>query len=268
MDTLLDADDGFHKWTIDEMQSEAIAHTHQIERSAVIKTYTTSNTWWVFCVQNHIEWHNRDIILKQQNPDLELGPGIIGIREGEGKICTSAGVTRVALIQQTPSMKPKDTRFPKQAARRHHQFSTKYDKCGQDKVRHCWKRLFLDFLAVIKSRSISSNSMDHMTFKNASSDFSLRPGFEDAEGPLAVAPDTAGLWEMLEHSFGIQRTQVLSTSQYLYEHAAEVAKEQLEVSITPGWHSNAADFRGKTETLKNIMNVANATKMKINQTEG
>jgi hypothetical protein len=57
----------------------------------------------------------------------------------------------------------------------------------------------------------------------------------------------------------------LSTSQYFYEHAAEVAKEQLEASSTPGWHSKAADFRGKMETLKNIMHAANANKMKTNQ---
>jgi hypothetical protein len=268
IDTLLDADDGFHRWTIDEMQSSALSHSrHQQastskqfehgDSSSESSKESLESTWWTFCVQNHLEWHNRNIFFKHQNASVHLGPGIIGKREPPG-ICSSAGSTRVGVMQLP--IGSIGTFFPRVSLYPHNRLQD-YDQCHGNANTGCFTRLFPNFFAVIRSRTITSDSMDHLSVDAMKNETNFGTGKKGSESPLQLFRKDDFIWDALLHDFGVVEKRALSTSKYLYDHMEEITKEHLSARCAPGYpcHEEA------TNSLQQLLNLTTVNKQQQQQ---
>lgn len=251
IETLLDADDGLNNRGIQWIQDVAVEQTTRqqniISRSLSSPRHTVSlnSTWWVMCGTDHIEWHNRDIfkLTKQQFEEYGLTSGLTGVRHAP-TYCASAGYTRVGLT--VPGYNKEDyynsnrtsIMFPLEAYS-NHALSTGFPPCddGSTKdsnraVTHCFRRVFPNLLYILKSRSITSDSMDHMNPKR--SDYRDLSWENKTEHPLLVN-ETERTWKVLEDEFSIDRLQAWNTSMYLRENAEIIVQQNRESRCAPGF---------------------------------
>lgn len=180
IETLLDADDGLNNHGIEWIQDLAIEHaTHQQEQlEAVVETPNLNSTWWVLCGTDHIEWHNRDIYKLSNNQYEKMGltAGITGIRHAP-LYCASAGYTRVGLTiplktesttkQDESNINPSSAMLFPQEAYSNHALAVDFPFCNQTYMSGCLRREFNGKPYILKSRSITSDSMDHMNPKRS-----------------------------------------------------------------------------------------------------
>jgi hypothetical protein len=221
MDTLLDADDGLHTNGMEWLQDFAMAYS--MKQPLQKAPLSLTNSWWTVCATNHLEWHNRDVfqLTPKEYHHLGISSGITGIRE-KPEFCASAGFTRVGQMTTGPPHL-----FPKRAYVNHAGVQ-QFDECGTVTnngnivMTQCWQRAFSNIPLILKTRTITSDSMDH-----------LDPNKEDYrdlawetrdEHPLLVNASEPG-WRLLEQEFFIDRLQAWETSVYLYEHVQEIIQE-------------------------------------------
>jgi hypothetical protein len=175
IETLLDADDGLNIHGIEWIQDLAIAHATQQQRQleAVGKFPTLNSTWWILCGTDHIEWHNRDIYKLTNSAYQTMGvtAGIAGVRHAP-LFCASAGYTRVGLTLSAGNEAKLQSagnnatiRFP-QKAYRNHALARSFPFCNDTQMSECLRREFEGKPYILKSRSITSDSMDHLNPKS------------------------------------------------------------------------------------------------------
>jgi hypothetical protein len=175
IETLLDADDGLNNHGIEWIQDLAIAHAMQQQKQleAAGESPTLNSTWWILCGTDHIEWHNRDIYKLTSSAYQRMGltAGITGIRHAP-LFCASAGYTRVGLtLPSGNGAKLQSTennatiRFP-ELAYSNHALTMSFPFCNVTQMSDCRRREFEGKPYILKSRSITSDSMDHMNPKS------------------------------------------------------------------------------------------------------
>lgn len=96
----------------------------------------------------------------------------------------------------------------------------------------CFRREFPDFPFVLKSRTITSDSMDHMNPKLT--DYRDLPWHNETEFPLWVN-ETEKTWLILRNEFGIDRVKAWKTSMYLREHMDAILQQNREARCAPGF---------------------------------
>ena len=161
LDTLLDADDGLHNQGIEWMQEMAVGYA-KYQQSVLLPSVPLelASTWWIFCGTDHIEWHNREIYLLKpvEYEKNGISSGLTGLRK-EPFFCVSAGLTRVGLMQSPIH----SVTYPRLAYINHAEVSQRLPRCGENgTVSSCWKREFPNVPLIVKSRSVTSDSMDHL----------------------------------------------------------------------------------------------------------
>ncbi|KAG7352658.1 putative rhamnosyl transferase [Nitzschia inconspicua] len=243
IETLLDADDGLNNQGIEWIQNMAIEHaTRQQEQLAATGDSPTLNsTWWVLCGTDHIEWHNRDIykLTNSQYETMGLTAGVTGIRHAP-LYCTSAGYTRVGSTLPGNGRKTEDERsgdnhtsilFPLDAYS-NHALAVSFPFCNATHMSGCLRREFDGKPYILKSRSITSDSMDHMNPKQ--SDYRDNSWENKTEHPLLVN-DTERTWIILQQDFSINRLKAWDTSVFLRLHAPEIVRENQASHCAPGF---------------------------------
>jgi hypothetical protein len=224
LDTLLDADDGLHNQGVEWIQQMAVDYVQQYQQQQQqLKPdkSTLANSWWTVCATDHIEWHNRDVFLLTPEDYAKggIGSGVTGLRQAP-QFCASAGFTRVGLMEEQPPHKHYVV-FPQTAYTNHAGVMT-FPYCGVNgTVAHCWKREFPNVPLVLKTRTITSDSMDHLNpNKNDYRDLEWE---EVDDHPLWIN-ETEKTWKILEQDFAVDRLQAWHTSMYLFEHVLEIIK--------------------------------------------
>ena len=272
IDTLLDADDGFHRFAVDGIQKESLQHALALDEVRIKEGYlernqkkknsqnqtthwTLKNSWWISAVSSHYEWHNRDIFLLKNVSDAksQISSGIIGFRDDSNKMAISAGLTRSGILEplDTIGFAYHPEWFPKQALIRHDRIGS-IPRCGnlttatdsmaetasQTGLHGCQKRILSSLTSIIKARTITSNSMDDVRYKQNSSDYSAHPNRQKAENELIIV--TTGsqgtrdknatlplVWDQIQKDFNVSRSNVWDISLWLFDHAPFIAKDQL-----------------------------------------
>jgi hypothetical protein len=220
MDTILDADDGLHNQGVEWMQVMAVDYAQRQRRELSAPRLHLASTWWIFCGTDHIEWHNREIyMLKPKDYNTTgISSGLTGLRK-KPFFCSSAGFTRVGTLQP-----PIDTVvYPRQAYTNHAGVIGRFPYCGVNgTLAHCWKREFPNVPLIVKSRSVTSDSMDHL---NPLKDDYRDHGWMDADDCPLWINETEKTWEILEKDFAIDRWKAWKASIYMYEHVLDIIKE-------------------------------------------
>lgn len=251
IETLLDADDGMNNHALDWIQEMAIRKG--LEQQRYVKylpshQLSLNTTWWLLCGTKHIEWHNRDIITLSEERYLELGvgSGLTGTRTNP-YFCTSAGYTRIGLTH--PSL-PNSMQFPKDALSNHaiafylppcsdhtaEGWSQQPSSGGNFSLARCYRRVFPDQPFILKSRSITSDSMENM---NPRKPFDYRDvaWLNKTENPLWVN-ETELVWDILKDDFSVDRRQAWKVSVYLFEHRRDILRQNKDSRCTPGFPCN------------------------------
>jgi hypothetical protein len=175
IETLLDADDGLNNHGIEWIQDLAIAHATQQQKQleSFAESPTLNSTWWILCGTDHIEWHNRDIYKMTNSAYQTMGltAGITGIRHAP-QFCASAGYTRVGLTRAASNEATLENignnatvLFP-QRAYSNHALAMSFPFCNVTHMSKCLRREFEGKPYILKSRSITSDSMDHLNPKS------------------------------------------------------------------------------------------------------
>mmetsp|Transcript_27497 Transcript_27497/g.30856 ORF Transcript_27497/g.30856 Transcript_27497/m.30856 type:complete len:554 (-) Transcript_27497:78-1739(-) len=297
IETMLDADDGLNNNAIEWIQNLAVSHIQQQQELATNirdKTpddhhvSTLNNSWFLLCGTDHIEWHNRDIFRLTDSEYRETGltSGIAGIRHAP-QYCTSAGFTRVGLTTTTTRMMGKSTNsnnsqqktlvFPEVAYSNHALATENFDLCnvidsaegsatGQEVksvvMARCFRRDFSGLPFILKSRSITSDSMDHMDPKRK--DYRDLPWEKKMDHPLLIN-ETEKIWRILEDDFSINRFKAWETSIYLRDNLESIIEENKNSRCAPGFPCReVADvtFKKMSAYLKHMkkVNEVEATK--------
>ena len=254
IETMLDADDGLNNQAMEWIQDLAISHTQlqqNVENSKnTIISPTLNSTWWLLCGTDHIEWHNRDVyrLTDKQYESKGLGAGIIGLRHAP-QYCASAGFTRVGLTKEKSSPTGPTLAFPEIAYSNHALATEEFDRCSggsKDGIRtkkssnnstdlwsHCFRRDFEGSPFVLKGRTVTSDSMDHMSLKNE--DYRDLPWETKDEHPLLGLDDPDKMWGIAIHDFSIDRQAAQTTSIYLREHLESILQENKSSRCAPGF---------------------------------
>ena len=110
--------------------------------------------------------------------------------------------------------------FPSEALA-NHALIFSFPKCSSDIVFACWKREFPQTPLVLKTRTVTSDSLDH-----------LNPTIEDyRDDPKSVdwhplfIHESEHMWNILKHNFSISRHEAWKTSLYLLENVNEIVVE-------------------------------------------
>lgn len=220
MDTILDADDGLHNLGVEWMQSMAVQYAQHQRQGMTTSRLDLASSWWVFCGTEHIEWHNREIYMLHPRDFEERGisSGITGVRK-KPEFCTSAGFTRVGILE--PPIQT--VLYPRQAYLNHAQVIGKLLHCNITTLNHCYKREFPNIPLIVKSRSVTSDSMDHLNPQQAN-DYRDHTWHDSNHSPLWVN-ETENTWRVLEKEFGIDRFKAWKTSIYMHQHVLEIITE-------------------------------------------
>jgi hypothetical protein len=255
IETLLDADDGLNNRGVQMIQDTALQRMKEQQDyfSSVSSSWVTSaaaaartaakgppsldGTWWFLCGTDHIEWHNRDIFKLSSEEFQEVGvtSGLTGLRSSPF-FCTSAGFTRVGLT-------PSNMTFPKDAYS-NHALAFYFPKCtdveelsttpaANVSMAHCWRREFPGRPFILKSRSITSDSMDHMNPKEAD-DYRDVPWLNKTDHPLLIN-ETENTWDILINDFSIDRRAAWTTSLYLYNNRVKILMQNKQSRCAPGF---------------------------------
>jgi len=266
---------------------------HSDKKSIAQKPHvpTLNNSWFLLCGTDHIEWHNRDIFRLTDSEYRETGltSGITGIRHAP-QYCTSAGFTRVGLTITTTMLMEKSANsnnsqqktlvFPEVAYSNHALATENFDLCNvidsakgfaaeQDVedviMARCFRRDFSGLPFVLKSRSVTSDSMDHMDPKQK--DYRDLPWEKKMDHPLLMN-ETEKIWRILEDDFSINRFKAWETSIYLRENLESIIEENKNSRCAPGFPCReVADvtFKKMSAHLKHMkkVNEVEATKKMI-----
>ncbi|MGK3753876.1 MAG: hypothetical protein ACI8RD_006183 [Bacillariaceae sp.] len=277
IETMLDADDGLNNHGIEWIQDLAVSHTQQ-QQEIIATPPTLNSTWWILCGTDHIEWHNRDIFRLTDSEYQEIGltSGITGIRHAP-QYCASAGFTRVGLTTTAMSMttsinnnndsQQKFLVFPQVAYSNHALATENFDLCDDVKnitLARCFRRDFSGLPFILKSRSITSDSMDHMDPKRE--DYRDLPWEGKMDHPLLIN-ETERIWRILQDDFSINRLMAWETSMYLRENLQSIIQENKNSRCAPGFPCReVADVTFKKMSAHimkmNKMNLVDATKNK------
>ncbi|KAL3935224.1 MAG: hypothetical protein SGARI_003064, partial [Bacillariaceae sp.] len=247
IETLLDADDGLNNQGVEWLQETALQRIR--EQQGYIASSSRSifdssqhinlqDTWWFLCGTDHIEWHNRDIFLisAEHYAGSGVSSGLTGVRSSP-YFCTSAGFTRIGLTTS-----PTNMAFPKDAYSNHalafyFPQCTDADKLSTTPVANislsrCWRREFPGQPFILKSRSITSDSMDNLHVKDH--EYKDVPWLSADEHPLLIN-ETEKSWDILIQNFSINRLAAWSLSTYLYENRRTILRENKMSRCSPGF---------------------------------
>jgi hypothetical protein len=233
IETLLDADDGLNNQGMEWIQTVAIQHGNTLRASlqSVRESPTLDSTWFVLCGTDHIEWHNRDIF-KFTNREYEtfgLTSGITGMRHAP-LYCASAGYTRVGF---THPGRPDETMVFPQRAYSNHALAISFPACSNAaQMTECLRREFPGRAFVLKSRSITSDSMDHM---NPRQNDYRDNSWENKTEHVLLVNETERTWRTLRDEFSIDRLEAWKVSVYLRENAREILKENRDSRCAAGF---------------------------------
>ena len=254
IETLLDADDGMNNGAVEWIQSKALQrtkehwdklqHKQHANTTATLEQSSPSlnTTWWFLCGTDHIEWHNREIFWLTQEEYAESGisSGLAGLRQSP-LFCTSAGFTRIGIteIPKKPSGYS-HMAFPKDGYS-NHALTFYFPECtsssntsmgSNGNYSACWHREFEDKVYILKSRTITSDSMDHMHV--GKQDYRDISWLNASDYPLLIN-DTEHMWEILGSEFSINRTKAWETSAYIFEHRHSIIRQNKLSRCSPGF---------------------------------
>jgi len=262
IETMLDADDGLNNHAIEWIQDLAVSHTRQQQKIRSFSNKvnvndnvnvnvdtappTLNSTWWLLCGTDHIEWHNRDIYRlseKQYQKRGGLSSGIIGLRHAP-QYCASAGFTRIGLTTERSTLQSPLV-FPQVAYSNHALATEEFDRCSEGSgvdtkninnitlLSRCFRRDFEGVPFVLKGRTITSDSMDHMGVRNE--DYRDLPWESKEEHPLLGLDDSDKMWGIAKNDFSIDRNEAQKTSMYLREHLESILQENRDSRCAPGF---------------------------------
>jgi len=272
IETLLDADDGMNNHGIEWIQNTAIERTKEYQHkqqqqlllvyhNATTNDYTQTphvptlnNSWWFLCGTDHIEWHNRDIFKLTNEEYAEFGvtSGLAGLRQSP-YFCTSAGFTRIGITTTTitPSMSSTQESlssssfsFPKDAYS-NHALAFYFPECtstdtdtttaviNNGNYSHCWRREFPGEVFILKSRTITSDSMDHLNPRRVG-DYRDVAWLNKTDYPLLINA-TEKMWNILRKEYSINRTLAWETSVYIFDNRQLILRQNKESRCSPGF---------------------------------
>ena len=99
-------------------------------------------------------------------------------------------------------------------------------------VSKCFRRVFPNLPFVLKSRTITSDSMDHISVKQK--DYRDLPWQNKSEYPLLIN-ETEKTWRILQSDFRISRLKAWKTSMFLRENMEAILKENSAARCAPGF---------------------------------
>uniref|UniRef100_A0A7S4ASY2 Uncharacterized protein n=1 Tax=Pseudo-nitzschia australis TaxID=44445 RepID=A0A7S4ASY2_9STRA len=223
-----------------------------------------NSTWWFLCGTDHIEWHNRNIykLSTKEYSTFGLTSGLVGLRQSP-LFCTSAGFTRIGITNSRSSSinasanvnsnsnsnsKSNSLKFPKDAYS-NHALTFYFPECTHVHVAvdrnvdalptngnysACWHREFPGESFVIKSRTITSDSMDHMNPRRADDDYRDISWLNKTDYPLLIN-ETEHLWLDLMQNFSIDRSRAWETSVYLFRNRRRILRQNRDLRCSPGF---------------------------------
>ncbi|KAL3923829.1 MAG: hypothetical protein SGILL_001419 [Bacillariaceae sp.] len=255
IETLLDADDGLNNQGIEWIQDIAVEQSNKLraESKSIIEYPTLNSTWFVLCGTDHIEWHNRDIFrfTNREYETLGLTSGITGMRHAP-LYCASAGYTRVGFTAPADVTGDKNSQrgvssdtgssssnnnnngmllFPQQAYS-NHALAVSFPACNVTQKIQCLRRELPGKAFILKSRSITSDSMDHMNPKHK--DYRDN-NWENKTEHVLFVNETEHTWRILQEEFSIKRLEAWNVSVYLRDNAEEIVKENQQSRCAPGF---------------------------------
>ena len=272
IETMLDADDGLNNQAIKLIQDLAVSHAQQQQKERETDNTnvqpTLNSTWWLLCGTDHIEWHNRDIyrVSEKDYKQNGLSGGIIGLRHAP-QYCASAGFTRVGLTMERSNPQSAPIVFPQIAYSNHALATEKFDLCSKTNANikndenaqingnvtrwsHCFRRDFEGVPFVLKGRTITSDSMDHMTARNE--DYRDLSWESKEEHPLLGLNESDKMWGIATKDFSIDRKAAQTTSVYLREHLESIIQENFNSRCAPGFPCREVSEVAFKKMAKNV----------------
>ena len=219
-----------------------------LSSATIVQQPSLNATWWFLCGTDHIEWHNREIfqLMDEQYAKIGITSGLAGLRKAP-LFCTSAGFTRVG-ITTTPRIKVvavSDSAssdyshmvFPKDGYS-NHALAFYFPECNTTAVSNgnysaCWHRKYPGEAFIIKSRTITSDSMDHLNVAKLK-DYRDVAWLNASDYPL-LTNETARMWDILSTDFSIDQTKAQETSAYIFEHRSSILQQNKQTRCTPGF---------------------------------
>lgn len=258
IETLLDADDGLNNGAVEWIQKKAIERTKQhwsekqkqltnsvgLQQSSPSRSPSLNTTWWFLCGTDHIEWHNREIFQLTEEKYAKSGitSGIAGLRQSP-LFCTSAGFTRVGITM--PPDNPAIANyshmvFPKDGYS-NHALTFYFPECtpSNDTITPngnysaCWHREFAEKIYIVKSRTITSDSMDHLNVGRMK-DYRDISWLNASDYPLLIN-DTEKMWGILQTEFSIDRKKAWEASAFMFEHRQSIIQQNKDSRCAPGF---------------------------------
>jgi hypothetical protein len=266
IETLLDADDGINNHGVEWIQDVAIQRTkehQQQQQQSPSHPYplhpTLNSTWWFLCGTDHIEWHNRDIfkLTNEEYTEHGITSGLAGLRQSP-YFCTSAGFTRIGITTTTTTSTPMTSnsslsssssspfKFPKDAYS-NHALAFYFPECtstntttatstiinNNGNYSHCWRREFSGEAFILKSRTITSDSMDHMNPRKTD-DYRDVAWLNKTDYPLLIN-ETERMWNVLTKEFAIDRLNAWETSTYIFDNRRLILRQNKDSRCSPGF---------------------------------
>eukprot|EP00536_Pseudo-nitzschia_multiseries_P018317 jgi/Psemu1/55049/gm1.55049_g len=272
VETLLDADDGLNNRGVEWIQTTAAAKTteHKALRERALAPAAANappslnTTWWLLCGTDHIEWHNRDVYTLSTEEYSKIGvtSGLAGLRKSP-LFCTSAGFTRIGLTTSGNNNNNNNnnnnkntntntnTLFPRDAYS-NHALTFYFPGCtnrtsaaaaaataataagSHGNYSACWHREFPDRAFVLKSRTITSDSMDHLNARRKAYDYRDISWLNETDYPLLIK-ESERWWTLLGEEFSIDRKKAWETSVYLFEQRRWILRENQYSRCAPGF---------------------------------
>lgn len=258
IETLLDADDGLNNGAVEWIQTTASQRTEehwenlqaqeQLNQTTALRQSTPppslNTTWWFLCGTDHIEWHNRQIfqLTDEEYKEEGITSGLVGLRQ-KPLFCTSAGFTRIGItdIPKTAASNYSHMVFPKKGYS-NHALTFYFPECtpsnnasviASGNYSGCWHREFAEKAYIVKSRTITSDSMDHLNIAKTK-DYRDISWLNASDYPLLIN-DTEHMWDILGNEFSIQRTKAWELSVYILEHRQSIIKQNKQSRCSPGF---------------------------------
>ena len=215
--------------------------------STIVQQPSLNATWWFLCGTDHIEWHNREIfqLMDEEYAKIGITSGLAGLRKAP-LFCTSAGFTRIGITVTPPKVASDSDSsdyshmvFPKEGYSNHAlaflfpECTTTTDVVSNGNYSACWHREYPGEAFIIKSRTITSDSMDHLNVAKAK-DYRDVSWLNASDYPL-LTNDTAHMWDILSADFSIDQTNAQKTSAYIFEHRRSILHQNKQTRCTPGF---------------------------------
>jgi hypothetical protein len=231
-------------------KSSKTAALRQSSSSSTIVQPSLNTTWWFLCGTDHIEWHNREIfqLTEEQYSKTGITSGLAGLRKAP-LFCTSAGFTRVGIttppkVGASASSNYSHMVFPKDGYS-NHALTFYFPECtttttinttvvvSNGNYSACWHREYPGEAFIIKSRTITSDSMDHLNVARAK-DYRDVAWLNASDYPLLIN-ETKRMWDILGTDFSIDQTKARETSAYIFEQRRSILYQNKETRCTPGF---------------------------------